>query len=265
MPPITKHRAGAFCWIELATSDQNAAKKFYESLFGWTAKDMPMGPTEIYSIMQLNGRDAAAAYTLRPGQKAQNVPPHWMLYIAVDNADASAARAATLGGTVLAAAFDVYDQGRMAVLQDPTGAIFCVWQSMKGHGIGIAGEDGTLCWADLSTPDQARAGKFYSEMFGWEMMADTDDKPASGYLHIKNGEDFIGGIPPAAHRNPHAPPHWLAYFQVSNCDASAAKAKQLGAKLYLEPMTVEDVGRMAVVADPQGAAFSIFQVMPRKK
>jgi hypothetical protein len=83
----------------------------------------------------------------------------------------------------------------------------------------------------------------------------------SGYLHIKNGDKFIGGIPPAAHRNPNAPPHWLLYFFVEDCDASAAKAKELGAKLHMEPMTMEGVGRMAIVADPQGAVFALFQPM----
>jgi hypothetical protein len=96
------------------------------------------------------------------------------------------------------------------------------------------------------------------------MVEDKDEVPASGYVHIVNGEDFIGGIPPAAHRDPHTPAHWLAYFQVSNCDATAARAKQLGAKFYLEPMTFEDVGRMAVLADPQGATFAIFQATARK-
>ncbi len=152
--------------------------------------------------------------------------------------------------------FDVMDFGRMAVIQDPTGAHFCVWQAAKNAGIGIAHVAGTLCWADLSTPDAKRATDFYSGLFGWQIMADEKDK--SGYLHIKNGEQFIGGVPPAAHRQPGVPPHWLAYFWVDDVDASAAKAKQLGAKLYVAPMTIENVGRMAVIADPQGAMFAIF-------
>jgi predicted enzyme related to lactoylglutathione lyase len=152
--------------------------------------------------------------------------------------------------------FDVMDLGRMAVIQDPTEAHFCVWQARKNTGIGIAHVAGTLCWADLSTPDAKRASDFYSALFGWQIMADEKDK--SGYLHIKNGEHFIGGIPPAAHRPPGVPPHWLAYFWVDDVDASAAKAKQMGANLYVAPMTIENVGRMAVIADPQGAVFAIF-------
>jgi len=262
MPPIEKHKPGSFCWIELATTDQNAAKKFYGSLFGWTVNDSPMGPGEVYSIFKLQGGDVAAAYTLRKEQVAQGVPAHWMLYVAVESADETANRAAQLGGKVVCPAFDVFDVGRMAVLQDPTGATFSVWQTKKHAGIGIAGENATLCWADLTTPDPARAGKFYSDLFGWKMMKDEHDE--HGYVHIVNGEDFIGGIPPTNPRTVHLPPHWLAYFAVGDCDASAVKAKQLGARFYMEPMTMENVGRFGVLADPQGAAFSIFQSMPRQ-
>ncbi len=258
MPNIERHAPGSFCWIELATSDQNAAKSFYGKLFGWSANDFPMGPNDFYSMFQVAGRDVAAAYTLRPDQRAQGVPPHWMIYVAVESADKSAERAAQLGGKVLAPAFDVYDVGRMAVLQDPTGAVFSVWQPKKNTGTKIAGVDGTLCWADLSTPEQDRASDFYAKLFGWKIMKEDED-PSHNYYHIANGEDFIGGIPPATHRDPSTPPHWLAYFAVSDGDAAVAKAKQLGAKIYLPPMNIEDLGRMAVLADPQGAAFAIFQ------
>ena len=257
MANVDKHAAGSFCWIELATTDQTAAKTFYGALFGWTPNDNPMGPGEVYTIFRLNGRDAAAGYTLRPDQRAQHVPPHWMIYIAVDNADAAVAKAQQLGGKILAPAFDVMDAGRMAVVQDPTGAIFCPWQANKNTGIGIAHVHGTLCWADLSTPDTKRATDFYSGLFGWQLT--TDPKDPSGYLHIKNGEHFIGGVPPAAYRQPGVPPHWLAYFLVDDVDASASKAKQMGANLYLPPMSMEGVGRFSVIADPQGAVFAIFK------
>jgi len=261
MPNIDAHKPGSFCWIELATTDQDAAKKFYTSLFGWRVNDMPMGDAGVYTIFRLKGRDAAAGYTLRPDQTSHGVPPHWGLYISVNSADAAVSRAVQAGGTVLAPAFDVFEAGRMAVLQDPTGASFCVWQAGQNKGTGIQDEDGTLCWADLNTPDPDRAGKFYSEVFGWKLTQDTDDDPPSGYMHIQNGEDFIGGIPPVRPNNPPSPASWLPYFLTSNCDAAATKAKQLGANFYLQPMTMENVGRFGILADPQGAVFAIFQSM----
>jgi predicted enzyme related to lactoylglutathione lyase len=258
MPNIDKHPAGAFCWVELGTTDQSAAKKFYSSLFGWTPNDMPMGPGEVYTIFRLEGRDVAAGYTLNP-ERQKGAPPHWMPYIAVADADDAAARAAKGGATVVAPPFDVFDAGRMAVIQDPTGAMFCIWQAKGNQGIGIAGVDGSLCWADLMTADVPRARDFYAGLFGWQIT--PGEKDTSGYLHIKNREEFIGGIPPGG-LPPGTPPHWMLYFLTSNCDATVEKAKSLGARIYFGPTTMEGVGRWAVVADPQGAVFSSFQPLP---
>jgi len=258
MPKIDKHAPGNFCWVELTTTDQSAAESFYCRIFGWSANKIPIGPNEVYTIYQLEGRHAAAACTIRPEQLQHGVPPHWGLYIAVQSADAGAARAAELGGTVLAPPFDVGDAGRMAILQDPTGAVFSIWQAGINPGIGITGVHGTFCWADLNTSDQGRAGQFYSGLFGWQIVKEDEDQ-AHNYWHIKNGEEFIGGIPPASHHRPGAPAYWLAYFNVSDCDAAAREAKNLGATLYMPPTDFEDVGRISVIADPQGATFAIFK------
>jgi hypothetical protein len=256
MATVDTHMPGSFAWIELGTADQNAAKQFYGSLLGWTARDSPIGPSEFYTLFGLDGRNTGGCYTLMPDMKAQRIPPHWMLYVGVANADDTVAKVGPAGGKVMKGAFDVMEHGRMAVLQDPTGAVFAIWQAKAHPGIGIEGVPGTLCWADLMTPDQDRAGKFYKQVFGWE--ADPG-KDSSGYLHIKNGEKHIGGIPSAEQRNPNAPPHWLLYFLVANCDASTAKAKELGANVFVPPMSMEGVGRWSVIADPQGAVFALFQ------
>ena len=216
-----------------------------------------MGPDEFYSMFKLDGRDTGAAYTMRKEQRAQGVPPNWMVYISTGSADQTAAKTAQAGGTVLMPAFDVMDVGRMAVLQDPNGAVFSAWQEKRPQALVISGGDGRLCWADLSTPDPDRAARCDSEVFGWKAEKGAHDP--SGYLHIKNGEDFIGGIPPANRRNPLAPPHWMIYIQVADVEATAAKAKQLGAKLHMPPTKMENVGDMAIIADPQGAVFAVFK------
>jgi len=258
---IDEHPPGAFCWIELSTTDQNAAKSFYGSLFGWGSQDFPMGPNDFYTMFQLEGRNTSAAYTMRPEQRSKGVPPHWLIYVAVASADDAAGRAAQLGAEVLLPPMDVYDVGRMAVVQDPTGAAFALWQAKSHQGTGIAGVHGSLCWADLVTPDVARAKEFYSGLFAWRISASENDP--SGYLHIANGEDFIGGVPPASFRPANAPPHWLAYFYVSDCDQTAATTKELGGKALLAPLTIEKVGRMAILADPQGAVFAVISAWPQ--
>ena len=256
MPYIDKITPGHFCWVELATSDQPAAKKFYSSLFGWQVEDMPIGPDDNYSMFDLEGRRAGAAYTLRPDERAMGIPPHWNLYVAVESADKTAAKVGALGGRILAQPFDVFDAGRMAVVQDPAGAVFCIWEPKKHIGLGISGPN-TFCWADLRTPDRDKVKPFYEELFGWKFDP-GDGKDPSGYWHIVSASRGIGGLPPAEHFDPKTPPHWLIYFYVNDVDAAAEKAKAGGATFYVPPMTMEGVGRMAVLADPQGAVSALF-------
>jgi predicted enzyme related to lactoylglutathione lyase len=155
MTNIDHYAPGSFCWIELATTDQNAAKRFYSSLFGWAPADMPMGPGEFYTMFRLDGRDAAAAYTMRKEQQERGLPPYWGIYVAVESADKAAERAAAVGGRVLAPPFDVFDVGRMAVVQDPTGATFSVWQPKGPNGKWSRGSR----WQSLlGRPQHARSG-----------------------------------------------------------------------------------------------------------
>ncbi len=261
MPIVEKHQPGDFCWIELATTDQPAAKKFYSELFGWSIQEFPNAPNNFHTF-ELNGRKVGAGYTLPAEQRSQGIPAHWNVYVAVENADAAAGRAAELGAKVLAAPFDVFDVGRAAVVQDPTGAVFSVWQAKRPSGFGIKGVPGTFCAADLSTPDQDAASRFYEQLFGWRV-GKEDETPGHNYYHLFHHDEYIGGILPPAFRDPGAPPYWQIYLQVSDCDVTATKAKGLGANLYMPPMKVEDVGRMAVMADPQGAAFAIFEAANR--
>jgi hypothetical protein len=255
MPHIDGHAPGSFSWVELATTDQPEAKSFYSALLGWAAEDQAMGPSGAYTTFKLDGRSASGAYTLRPEERESGVPPHWNLYVTVESADNATQRARSLGAEICEDAFDVFDIGRMAVIRDPTGAYFAVWQAKRPEiGLGIRDEPGAFCWADLNTPDSAKAAEFYSQMFGW-----TAVPGESGYLHIRNGEQFIGGMPPAKPGSSNAPPHWMIYFQVADGAASTSKAKELGANILFGPIYTENVGHISVLADPQGAVFALFQ------
>jgi predicted enzyme related to lactoylglutathione lyase len=244
--------------MELATTDQTAAKTFYSTLFGWVATDFPMGPEAFYTMFALDGgRLTGATFTLGAEERAARIGPHWQLYIAVDDADATARHAEELGGKLMHPAFDVMNFGRMAVIQDPTGAYFSVWQARDHKGMGIYGENGALCWADLQTRDREKAMAFYGGLFGWQFTPGKD-KDANGYLHIRNGEQFIGGLPEPRTMPPGVPAHWLAYILSPNCDAQTAKAQELGGRVLVPAMTVEGQLRFSVLADPQGAVFALF-------
>ena len=257
MPIVERFAPGEFCWIELATSDQKAAKSFYGALFGWTARDVPIGPEQVYSLLELQGRVAAGAFAISPSEMAAGIPPHWHLYVAVSSADEAAKKAGELGGKVVEAPFDVSDRGRAALIQDPTGAFFSVWEGKKRPGIGVTGDAGAFCWADLNTPDPERAKTFYEGLFGWELKAGQGKE--SGYLHIVNGENYIGGVPPADQNGAGTPPHWLIYFAVADVDATSQRAKDMNARILLPPMDFEGVGRVAILADAQGAVFALFR------
>jgi predicted enzyme related to lactoylglutathione lyase len=252
---------GAFCWFELVTTDHGAAKSFYSALFGWTPSDLPVGPDGSYTIFRRGDRDTAAAYAMPAEYRAQGMPPNWLLYVMVENADASAARASELGGSIAVEPLDVMDQGRMAVIADPLGARLALWQPKQHGGVSTYGEIGAIGWADLQVRDQVRAADFYSALFGWKMVEGKTMKPANpgDYYHIVNGSDMIGGIPPAEHVDPHAPPAWLMYVEVTDCAASTRQAVTLGGRSYVDTMAIGENGRISVIADPQGAVFALHE------
>ena len=256
MKNIDQHKLGSFAWFELATTDQSAAKKFYSSLFGWDPVDMPMGPDATYTMFRIQGRDAAGGYTLMPQMRDAGVPPHWALYIAVSSADETAAKVAQAGGTVVMGPIDVFDIGRMIVVRDPTGAMINFWQEKRSNVNRVAEAPGTVCWADLNTQDVPKGTEFYGKVLGWKWEASEHDH--SGYLHIKNGDEMIGGAPPSHMLPPNVPPHWMLYFLVSDVDASTRKLAELGGKVFMGPMDIPNAGRFSIVTDPQGAAFALF-------
>lgn len=257
MPAVDQHPAGNFVWMELATNDQAAAKNFYSSLFGWTPDDFPIAPDEFYTMFSLEGRQTGAAYTLKAEDRGAGVPSNWLLYIGVEDADATVKRAEELGGTVMSPAFDVMTFGRMAVLRDPTGAIFAIWQPRDHKGVGLVAENGALSCVDLQTTDRTQATNFYGPLFGWEFALGKDKSPG-GYLHIVNQGNYIGGLPPERTLPPGVPPHWLPYVQTADCGAATSRASELGARVLAPPTTIEGSMQFSVVADPQGAVFALY-------
>jgi predicted enzyme related to lactoylglutathione lyase len=219
----------------------------------------------MYSIFKIRGLDVGAAYTMREDERKMGAPPHWNAYVTVPNVDEAAKRAQELGGIVVAPPFDVMDAGRMAVIQDPTGAMFCVWQAGRSIGAKLLGEPGALCWTELTTSDPAAAEKFYVGLFGWKPKHSGPGSPMPYTEFTVNGADnpSVGMMAKPPHMPPEMPSFWLPYFLVADVDASSEKAKALGGQIHFGPQDIPGTGRFAVLADAQGAAFSIFTPQAR--
>ena len=259
MAEFSSHIPGTFCWPELATTDQKSGVAFYRALFGWGINEQPIGEGETYSMFLLRGKEVGAAYTMRPEERQSGAPPHWNLYVSVANVDESVKRAQGLGATVLAPAFDVMEHGRMAVLQDPTGAVFCVWQGKEHIGAKILYEPGALCWSELTTRDTNAAEAFYTSLFGWTA---KHAAPSAGMDYTEfqqQGKSTVGMMEMPPNMPPAVPSYWMPYFQVADCDASTAQARQLGASVMVGPQDVSKTGRFTILKDPQGGMFAVFQ------
>jgi predicted enzyme related to lactoylglutathione lyase len=258
MAQVTEYKPGTFCWLELATTDSAGAKKFYTELFGWTAIDSPAGPDMVYTMLQLDGKNAGALYQM--GEREKGTPPHWSSYVSVADADQSAEKAQQLGGKVIMAPFDVMEAGRMAIIQDPTGAICSLWQPHESIGAQVVNQPGAPTWNELATNDTKAAADFYTGLFGWtteEMEMATGD---GTYTIFKNGDRGAGGMLKITPEMGPMPPNWVGYFAVADCDASLEKAKSLGANVYVPPTDIPGVGRFAVIGDPQGAGIAFIKL-----
>jgi predicted enzyme related to lactoylglutathione lyase len=259
MSAVEKYAPGFFCWAELGTTDAKAGKAFYAALFGWQANDLPLGPDSFYTMLQIGGKEIGALYQLDESMLRMGVPPHWLLYVAVSSADESAARAKALGGTAMKEPFDVFDAGRMAVIQDPTGGVFALWQANRSIGARITAELHTMCWCELVSSDRPKALEFYTKLFGWSTKAGAAG--TADYTEVFNQGQPIGGMMQMDAKWGGIPSHWMPYFSVANCDSSAGKSKELGGSAQVPPTDIPDVGRFAVLADPQGAVFAIVQLV----
>ena len=240
---------GMFCWIELTTDDREASKKFYTSLFGWKANEMPMDGGEPYVMLESNGKTVGALY------QSDSAPPNWLSYIAAPSVDDAAKTAKDLGGNLLAEPFDVMDVGRMAVVQDPQGAVFALWQAKQHHGVDVRDEVNTLCWNELMTTDVEAARTFYGSLFdNWKLKV----TPEYTEVHVRG--KGVGGLMQIQPEMEGMPPHWQPYFAVSDCDGTVRKAQSLGVKELFGPMDIPNVGRFAVLHDPQGASFAVIRL-----
>ena len=279
MPDRDGYIPGVPSWVDTNHPDAEAILPFYGELFGWQFEDvMPEDAGGSYHMARIRGRDVAAIGGIPDGGPPMAL---WNTYIWVTSADDAAAKAREAGGTVLAEPFDVMTAGRMAVLADPEGAVFNVWEARDNQGAEVVNEHGALNFNGLATRDVERAKAFYGALFGWELL----DLGGSGLMwtlpgygdHLEENSpglkeqvasmggpdgfiDVVAMVNPIAEGDEH-PPHWSVTFGVDDADAVAAKATELGGEIVAGPLDVPWV-RMVVIKDPQGAVFIASQFVP---
>jgi predicted enzyme related to lactoylglutathione lyase len=279
MPERDGYIPGVPCWVDTSHPDPEAVLPFYGGLFGWEFENMmPEGFEGKYYIGRIRGGDVAAI-----GSVPEGAPPMamWNTYVWVENADETAAKARDAGGGVAMEPFDVMDAGRMAVLTDPEGAVFCLWEAKNQKGAKVVNEHGSLNFNGLATRDAERAKTFYGAVFGWQTLA----LPAGllwtlpGYGdHLEERSpglreqmaqmgapegfiDVVAAINPIAQDDSDTPAHWSVTFAVDDADATATKARELGGEVVAGPLNAPWT-RMALIKDPQGATFIASQFVP---
>ena len=259
MAEFKEHAPGTFCWVDLATTDSKAAKKFYSELMGWETMDIPAGPDMVYTMLQFRGKEVGGLYGMGPEQRSQGLPPHWMSYVSVVDVDGTAEKAKSLSGTIVMEPADVFEAGRMALIQDPTGAVVAVWQPKEHIGVLLKNELWTFCWNELMTHDEQKAVEFYGRLFGWTAQS---QKMGDGSLYtmFALGDVQVGGMMTIKEEWGDVPPNWMIYFAVEDCHASVEKAESMGGKIVVPVTDVPNVGKFAVIEDPQGATSGIIKL-----
>ena len=244
---MTKKLPGKFVWFELVGADNKKAQAFYGEVLGWKVEPFPMGG-ETYDMIKAGDQPPFGGYSPGPGQA-----PHWISHLSVPDVDAAVKIATGKGGKVLAPAFDVPTIGRMALIEDPTGAAVYLFQGAGDDAEDAPSKPGGVHWNELLTRDADRAVAFYQALAGYTDKA-MDMGPMGTYHVLERDGVPRGGVftMKEVERS-----HWLPYFHVADCDQTAARASKHGATVVTEPADIPDIGRFAMLVDPQGAAFAV--------
>lgn len=252
MTIVDRHPPGNVTWIDLASGDPEGSRRFYGSLFDWTF-DIGGAETGHYAMCKLGGKNVAGLGGKPPGVE---MPTAWTPYLAVADLDATLARVTEAGGAIAMPVMDIMDQGRMAVITDPTGGALGLWQAKLHNGMQRVAEPGSFAWTELNTRDMKRAAEFFTKVFGY-----TAKKLEGGmeYTTLHRGDDTIAGLLQMDKNWPaEVPPHWMVYFAVDDVDRTLEKVKSLGGKVCVPPFD-SPYGRISVIEDPQGGMVSLIK------
>lgn len=242
---------GAPCWVDLSTPDLAGARRFYGELLGWSF-DEPVAEMGHYTTCRRDGKRIAG---MAPKQEGLEMPTTWSVYLKTADADDLARRIGAAGGKLVMEPMAIPGQGRMMFGFDPTGAAFGAWEPASHTGAELVNDTGAMCWHEVNTRDGERADGFYRELFGFEQSQIGDGQKFDYTVWSLEGQPICGRLQ-MDEQWAGLPPHWMTYFLVDRCDESAAKVRELGGKVMHGPFDSAH-GRIAVIADPYGAVFSL--------
>jgi uncharacterized protein len=248
MTEMSRYDHGVPSWVDMGAPDLNAAVTFYSELFGWEGEDMGEEAGH-YHMMSKGGKLVCG---LGPAQDPG--PPRWTMYINVDDIDSIAKAIEANGGRVLVQPMEVMTAGKMAVFADTTGAVASVWQAKDHAGSQLVNEAGAFTWSELHTSDLPKAKQFYSDVFGWGWGG------APEYAEVQvNGRSIAGAMTRSPEMPAEMPDNWLVYFGSDGVDRDVERATASGASVAVPPTDIPNMGRFAVLIDPQGATFALFK------
>ncbi len=252
-------KSGDFCWINILTPQPAEARDFFGKLFGWTYSDMGgMG-----DLIEIDGHKIGGLFDTISPQTPAGTGPVIGVMVKVDDADAMADKANSLGGNARPPA-DVGNNGRMVMCNDPSGANIDFWQPRGQNGSDAdTSHHGVPSWFENYTPDVAGSTRFYTDLFGW--MPEVMHMPGMDYTTFKIGDTPIAGMMAIAGDMQGTPPRWATYFTVDNVDETAKKVVELGGSLSIPPLDIPTVGRFAGVLSPQGVRFMVITYLPRQE
>lgn len=251
----TEPAVNTFCWADLQTTDPAAARSFYGKVLGWQFTEIP-GPTP-YAVGSVEEGMTGGIAALPDRARQAGAPPHWQSYVAVDDVEATVAKAVELGGSIIAPVMTM-ETGSMAVLADPTGGVFALWRPTRPSGTTVSGDTGGIGWYELMTTDVEAARDFYGALFGWTF--DEVPMPTGPYTILKNDGVGIAGLMKLPPDDPGGRSFWSVYFVVDDADVAFETATANGAHVVMPLMDVPEVGRFGFLVDPQGAMFAVIRL-----
>lgn len=255
MTRVASHKPNRPIWFDLMTRDATKARAFYEKVIGWTY-DISGPEFGNYALAKADGAVATGIGQLGPDD---HFPPAWTVYFGVTNADETCARATSLGGKILVPATNIGEFGRMAMLEDPTGAVFGLWQPIQHQGAQILNEPGGMAWSEVNTRDASAAAAFYSKLFG--LRDEVMEIQGAPYHMLQTAEGPACGVMQMDAQWGEMPPHWMAYFAVDDADKAKTRVEAAGGSVPFGPFD-SPYGRIIVATDPQGAAVSFIALAP---